>query len=80
MWHILWQARQQILEHPSYNRILDDDPFASVATLDDLPRLTTSFNGIEVPLSKELIRWFHHFFPVPDETASPPSKRARPAA
>lgn len=64
MWHILWQARRQIFDHPTYHHILQTSPFESVQTLSDLPGLKMSFNGIEVPISKEVIRWFHHFFPI----------------
>lgn len=64
MWHILWQARRQIYDHPTYHNMLLTNPFDSVQTLGDLPHLTMSYNGVDVPLSKELIRWFHHFFPI----------------
>ena len=64
MWHILWQARRQIFDHPTYHHILETSPFESVHTLSDLPGLTMSYNGIDVPLSKEVIRWFNHFFPI----------------
>ena len=68
-WCVLHQARMQILAHPTYRTVLAQDPLDGVTSLEQLPQLTVQHRSLEVPISKEMIRWFHHFFPLEESVA-----------
>ena len=69
VWDVLDSARKQVCSHPSYASLFHTDPFADVRVIDDLPNITTRFHGMDVPISKELLRWFHYFFPHSDASS-----------
>ena len=62
----LLRARQQILEHPTYRRILNpnNNPFDAITTVKELSSMGTQFHGMHVAISKEMIQLFHVLFPV----------------
>jgi len=63
VWDVLSAARYEIASHPQYARLLHQNPFSDLHTIDDLPGLTLYFNGLNVPIAKLLVQWFHYFFP-----------------
>lgn len=73
VWDVLHEARVQIARNPRYARLLRGNPFASIRSVDDLPSLRTSGEGLQVPLAKDLLLWFHYFFPL-DSPRSPPDE------
>lgn len=64
VWDIFDAARRQVVAHPTYAALLHSNPFESVRSMDDLPSLTMRHHGMAVPVSKEMLRWFHYFFPL----------------